>query len=112
AVAPPRDRQRRGPAKVERLELAVEVLQAGLEANRAAVHARARSAAERVVAQQVLRESRHARVAPSYALGDRVPFGLLAHRHPEEAVGPALHAELGQEYRQLRRQRARPGGEI
>src|SRR5438132_8901392 len=24
----------------------------------------------------------------------------------------ALHAELGQEYRQLRRQRARPGGEI
>ena len=91
------------PAEVQRLGLAAEVLEARLEADRAAADARPGLAAERVVVEQVLRERRHARVAPGDLLGDRVEFGLLGDGHAEVAVGLALDAELGQVDRQVRR---------
>ncbi len=74
------DGQRHRPAVVQRLRRAVGVLEAGLEADRAAVDARAGGAAERVVPQQVLGEGGHARVRPGDLLGDRVVFGLLGRR--------------------------------
>ena len=52
-----------------------------------------------IVAQQVLREGRHARIAPGDVFGDRVEFGLLGDGHGE-LVGLALDAELGQVDRQ------------
>ena len=70
-------RQLHRPAEEQRLRLAVDVLQACLEADDATADARAGSPAERVVPQQVLRERRDAAVGVGDALRDRVEFGLL-----------------------------------
>ena len=73
----------------------------------AAVDARAGRAADRVVFEQVLREGRHAGVVVGDVFGDRVVFGLLGDGHAEVLVGLALHAELGQVDRHVRRDRVR-----
>ena len=51
---------------------------------------------EEVVAHQVLRERRHARVPPGHPLADRAVLGLALLADADVRVGVALDAELGQ----------------
>src|SRR5437764_14755228 len=106
------DGERQRPGEVQRLGLAADVLETSLKADRAAGGARSGGAADRVVAQQVLREAGDARVRPRDALGDGVEFGLLTDGHAEKAVGLALHAELGQVDRYVGGDRVRVRGAV
>ena len=92
-----------GQPKYSGLGLPLTVLQAGLEADRAAVTLEPGLPPSGSSRSRYCENAATRGLRPGDALGDRVVFGLLGDRHAEELVGLALDAELGQVDRQVRR---------